>query len=341
MTVTNDSTTVITGTAGFIGYHLALHLLRNNKRVIGIDNLAESYYPSFLKKTRLLTLETHSGYTHLYPDLTESDLVSHPIIASASLDSIVHLAAQASVPWSLKNPNQCYKDNVLSFATMLGLYEEYELRHFIYASTSSVYGKSVDTSPIPEDRITNSPVSPYGASKIANEMMAQASFAIHGKPLIGLRFFKVYGPSARPDTVFFKFVDDIWHERPVEIRNHGHIEHSFTFVDDIVGGISSILAKDYPCLTAGRPSSPLHPRYNLGNPSTVQLSLCVDIIERLLNRKADRRLVALPTGDRAFSCANIDSACADFQFSATTPVCVGLDHFVDWYLEEYLPLLQK
>ncbi len=207
------------------------------------------------------------------------------------------------------------------------------LTSMVYASTSSVYGSAKGQRPFEEDQKTDTPISVYGASKVANEAMAQAYYSQFDLPLTGLRFFKVYGPWGRPDTVFFKFVDRIHKGLPVRLHNHGDVYHAFTYVDDVVGGVLGALARPAEIGTGGR-----HPIYNLGNPDSQQLGRCVDLIEEALGKEAVREMVPLPKGDRFFSVANVDRARRDLGYEVRVPVEVGIPKLVSWYLETCAPL---
>ena len=324
---------LVTGTGGFIGFHVARRLLEQGEIVHGIDNLCHSYYSPQLKRKRLHLLHQYTSYTHHEIDLSDTRQLTRESALFADIRAVIHLAAQACVLYSFDHPLEYVKDNIVGFQNLLELYRGEKLDNFIYASSSSVYGNRPFNSPVAETAQTDQPVSIYGATKISNETMAQAYYATYRRPMIGLRFFKVYGPWARPDTVFFKFVDSIYHRRPIELRNFGGIHHSFTYIDDVVNGVMAALCHPPPPDFENIP----HPRYNLGNPDAVSLKRCVEIIEAELGVKAHCTHTPLPKGDRAYSCADIGRARRDLQFKAQTSIEDGLRHFIHWYKGTYVP----
>jgi UDP-glucuronate 4-epimerase len=324
---------VVTGAAGFVGHGVCKALLSQGARVWGVDNLCRRYYHEKLKALRLDELKREERFSFAQADIADPEAMGR-VMAEAQPTHIVHLAADAAVMPSFDDPITYARTNMIGTQVMLEAARAQQgLRHLVYASTSSVYGRSKDDQPFREDQVLRSPVSVYGASKIANEAMAQAYFDRYEMPMTGLRFFKVYGPWARPDTVFFKFTDNIYRGKPVRLHNHGRISHAFTYIDDIVGGVLGAIEK---------PPSPgpgaVHPVYNLGNPSSIPLGDCVDLIERFLGREANRELVPLPPGDRTYSRADISAAGRDLGFEIRTPIETGLENFVRWYEEVCAPL---
>lgn len=329
-------TVLVTGAAGFIGFAVARALLVAGVRVVGLDNLCAPYYPRFFKEARRDALCADGNFQFVEADLAEPAALREVFDAHRP-DRVVHLAAHAAVLPSFEQPLDYMRSNVTGTQVLLE-----EVRHrggvaqLVYASTSSVYGKAIDEDPFAEAQPTRRPISVYGASKIANEAMMQAYSVHFGQPVTGLRLFKVYGPWGRPDTVFFKFVDRIWHGLPVRLHNHGNIYHAFTYVDDVVGGIVAALAR--PVVPDERTP---HPIYNLGNPDSQHLGDCLALIEAALGRTAQKQLVPLPPGDRTFSRADVSLAKRDLGYTVRTGVEVGIPRLVDWYREVYAPLAAR
>jgi len=332
----NQKVFLVTGSAGFIGFHVAKRLLESGHTVHGVDLMNASYYDPLLKDARLNVLEKLPGYTHHRIDLANTAAVEKLNKSIGSIDVIIHLAAQACVLRSFEFPHEYVRDNIVAFQNMLELYSHNETALFMYASSSSVYGQSKEGNVIVEDKKTDLPVSIYGASKIANEVMAQSYYSYYKKPIIGLRFFKVYGPWARPDTVFFKFVDLMYKDQPIRLHNHGNIQHSFTYINDVA---------DCLIRTALSPQKEQkftlrHPIYNFGGPS-VLLEDCVKAIESAMGKKANREHVPLPHGDRWYTYADSSLAQNDLKFNPDTPITKGIQDFVDWYVKDYLSIIDE
>ena len=331
-----QKTYIVTGSAGFIGFHISKRLLEAGHVVHGVDLMTASYYDPVLKKARLNVLEAFESYSHHQIDLANTVAVNEMAKNIGNIDVIIHMAAQACVLRSFEFPHEYVQDNIVAFQNMLELYGKNETTLFMYASSSSVYGQSQEGSIIKEDKKTDLPVSIYGASKIANEAMAQAYFSYYQKPIIGLRFFKVYGPWARPDTVFFKFVDLIYNNQPIKLHNHGKIQHSFTYVNDVADCIiktSLSPKKDLDYQTR-------HPIYNLGGPS-VLLENCVKAMETAMQKKAIREHVPLPHGDRWYTFADSFLAEKDLGFNPNTTIDNGIQDFVNWYMNDYINVMNE
>lgn len=326
---------LVTGSAGFIGFAVARALLDAGLQVVGVDNFCEPYYPRFFKDARHEALCRQPGYDLVEADLADPHAV-RTLFDTRRPDLVVHLAAHAAVLPSFEAPLDYIHSNIVGTQVLLEEVRRCDrIEHLVYASTSSVYGKAVDKTPFAEDQVTRRPISVYGASKIANEAMMQA-YSVHcGFPVTGLRFFKVYGPWGRPDTVFFKFVDRVWHGLPVKLHNHGDIFHAFTYIDDVVDGTLAALA---------RPTMPsdarAHPVYNLGNPNSQHLGDCLALMEKALGREAEKLYVPLPPGDRVFSRADVTRAAADLDYAVRTQVDEGIPALVDWYRSVYAPLAE-
>lgn len=332
----NSKVFLITGSAGFVGFHIAKRLLELGFYVHGVDLMTASYYDPILKTARLDVLNKLPGYSHHKIDLADTNAVQSLKESIGNIDIIIHLAAQACVLRSFEFPHEYVRDNIVGFQNMLELYSHNNTSIFIYASSSSVYGQSIEGSIIREDKRTDLPVSIYGASKIANEAMAQSYYSYYKKPILGLRFFKVYGPWARPDTVFFKFVDLIYKDKPIQLHNHGNIKHSFTYINDITNCLIQTALKTNKHFDFTK----RHPIYNFGGPS-VLLEDCVKAMEAAMGKKAIREQVPLPHGDRYYTHADSSLAETDLKFNSKTSILTGIKEFVDWYIRDYVPIIDK
>ena len=327
------ATVLVTGCAGFIGFAVARNLLSRGVRVVGLDDMSALYYPVELKRMRLAALRDLDGFSFAEIDLCDASAMAE-LFRRERPTHVVHLAAHAAVMPSFEDPVAYMRANVIGTQTLLEEARRCErLSHLVYASTSSVYGRAREETPFTETQKTDTPISVYGASKVANEAMMQAHADRYGFPVTGLRFFKVYGPWGRPDTVFFKFVERVYWGLPINLHNYGRIVHAFTYIDDIVEGVLAALVRP----RQSQPATP-HPVYNLGNPRSQELGHCLDLIEAALGRKADRRLVELPPGDRSFSIADISRAERELGYVVRVPVEVGIPRLVDWYLGSCAPL---
>lgn len=316
---------LVTGVAGFIGYHAARRLLAAGVFVLGVDKMDAAYYDPAWKRARLQRLEALPGFRFEHFDLADRAATDQLAETVPHLDAVLHLAAQACVPHSFERPDRYLRDNVLAFHHVLRVCRSISVERLVYASSSSVYGRVPLGTRLTEDLATERPVSPYGASKVVNEAMAERAWLEGGLKVTGLRLFKVYGPWGRPDTVFFRFVERMVRDQPIELRNHGDIRHSFTYIDDITDGILAALDHE------PAPGAP-HPRFNLGNPRQDALEDCVDHLERTLGRPARRLRVGLPVGDRAYSQADIARASSALGFAPRVDVETGLGRLADWYL---------
>ena len=312
-------TILVTGAAGFIGYHVARALLDRGEQVLGLDNLSPYYDPQ-LKKSRLARLEG-KGFSFRALDLSRRDEVAAFGRQHPDIDRIVHLAAQAGVRHSLEHPFDYVDANVTGHLTMLELGRRLpKLENLVYASSSSVYGANARLPFSTSDR-TDDPISLYAATKKAGEMMAAAYTRLYGFGAIGLRFFTVYGPWGRPDMSAFLFTRAILEGRPIQVFNNGDMRRDFTYIDDIVQGV--IAALDRPVRA--------HRIYNLGNNRAEPLLRFIEMIEKATGRKAIVELKPMQQGDVKETFADILASTRDLGFKPTTPIDIGVPRFVDWY----------
>ncbi len=334
--IQNKKIFLVTGSAGFVGFHVSKRLLDFGYIVHGVDLMTASYYDPILKQARLNVLKNFKGYYHHQIDLSDNISTQKLFKNVNNIDVVIHLAAQACVLRSFEFPNEYVKDNIIAFQNMLEIYVNSEASLFMYGSSSSVYGQSEEGNVNVEDKKTDQPVSIYGATKIANEVMAQSYYSFYKKPMIGLRFFKLYGPWARPDTVFFKFVDMIHNNKPIQLHNNGNIKHSFTFINDVADCLISTAIAIHKNLSF----TSRHPIYNFGGKS-IQLLECVKAIEDAMGKKAKMNYVPLPNGDRWYTFANSSLAEKHLNFNPNTSINKGLKIFVNWYLNEYVPIISS
>jgi UDP-glucuronate 4-epimerase len=320
---------LVTGAAGFIGFHLSRHLLQKGYSVAGVDKLNE-YYDIELKHDRLRLLNQWPSFTFHKADLTDLDSVAH-ILQQHEVDIVIHLAAQAGVRHSLLHPEQYVTSNLQGFSTIIEASRLHEVKHFVYASSSSVYGNRSDTPFSIEDR-TDAPVSLYAATKKANELIAHAYSSSFGLPTTGMRFFTVYGPWGRPDMAYFSFTKKILSGEPITVYNHGHSKRDFTYVDDAVLGIEKLLSH-VPAISSENPVPAKI--YNFGNSKPVDLLRFIQILESLLGKQAVLEFDVMPPGDVADTFADITATRQELGFDPSTGLETGLSHFVRWYREYY------
>jgi UDP-glucuronate 4-epimerase len=330
---------LVTGAAGFIGMHVARRLLDAGVRVVGIDDLNDYYDPA-LKRARLATLEGAPGFAFRTMDVADRPAMA-ALFADGGFDRVVHLAAQAGVRYSLKNPHAYADSNLVGFVNVLEGCRHGGVRHLVYASSSSVYGGNARM-PFSEHHPVEHPVSLYAATKKANELMAHTYSHLYGLPTTGLRFFTVYGPWGRPDMAAFLFVDAILAGRPIDVYNHGDMKRDFTYVDDVVEGVVRVL--DHP--PAGDPAfdpadpDPARSRapyrvFNIGNSDPVPLLEFIGAIEAATGRVAGKRLLPLQDGDVPATFADTRELEALVGFRPRTDVREGVRRFVDWYRGYY------
>ncbi len=329
----------VTGAAGFVGFHAAQALLARGDQVLGYDNLNDYYDPA-LKQARLQRLQPLPGFDFIRGDLADAGALS-AAIAGFKPDAVLHLAAQAGVRYSLKNPRAYVDSNLIGFCNLLECLRAHPVRHLVYASSSSVYGANTQV-PFSVAHTTDHPVSLYAATKKANEAMAHAYSHLYGIAATGLRFFTVYGPWGRPDMAYFSFTQALFADREIEVFNHGDMARDFTYVDDIVDGVVRVLDRppggdpgwsgNPPVL--GHSRAP-HRLYNIGNHSPVPLLHFIDVLERLTGRTARKRLSPMAAGDVQRTYADVEDLTRDTGFAPSTPIETGLARFMAWYREYY------
>lgn len=324
MTLSRPQHVLLTGAAGFIGFHVANNLLDKGIRVIGVDNL-NSYYPVQLKQDRLALLSKRDGFAFHQLDIANHDaLKAAPSVNDA--DAVIHLAAQAGVRYSLENPFAYGQSNLIGHLSVLELVRHHPKKpRLVYASSSSVYGAN-SKAPFSEDDRVDHPVSLYAATKRSNEMMSESYAKLYGMEQVGLRFFTVYGPWGRPDMAYWTFTRDIIEGRPIRVFNNGQLKRDFTWIDDIVVGVVST-ALDQP-KTA---NLPLHRIYNIGNNRPVELGRFIEIVEEAVGKKAEKIMEPMQPGDVHATYANIDALARDHGFAPTTRLEEGIPRFVKWY----------
>lgn len=331
---------MITGSAGFIGFHLSRRILERGDEVVGVDSL-NAYYDPRLKSGRLAILEGYPGYRHAKLDLADREAMA-ALFAETRPDVVVNLAAQAGVRYSLENPEAYVDSNVVGFLSILEGCRAVQPKHLIYASTSSVYGANGKL-PFNVHDGANHPITLYAATKLANEVMAHSYSHLFGIPSTGFRFFTVYGPWGRPDMALFKFTDAILKGRPIDVYGQGKMQRDFTYVGDIVDGLVAAVdrpAAVNPAWDALKPdpaTSGVAPWrvLNLGNSSRVELMRYIQVLEEKLGRKAELNLMPMQPGDVARTEADVEETRAALGYEPKTSIEVGVGHFVDWYLDYY------
>ena len=326
---------LVTGAAGFIGYHTALRLIERGDEVLGVDSLNDYYDPT-LKQARLAQLEGRKNFRFERLDLADREAVER-LFDRERFDRVIHLAAQAGVRYSLTNPHAYVSSNVVGMLHVLEGCRHAGVGHLVYASSSSVYGANTRMPFSVHDSVDH-PLSLYAATKKANELMAHTYSHLYGMPTTGLRFFTVYGPWGRPDMAIWIFTKKILAGEPIDVFNHGQLRRDFTYVDDIVEGV--VRVADRPA-TSDPYFDPEHPDpsisrapfrvYNIGNHSPVELMYLIELLERHLGTAAIRRMVEMQPGDVLATYADVSELTRDVDFSTRTPLEEGIPRFVEWY----------
>jgi len=330
---------LVTGTAGFIGNHLALRLLGRGDEVIGVDNVND-YYDVRLKEARLERIKRNPGFTEVRIGIHDRAAMEE-VFAKFKPQRVVNLAAQAGVRYSLKNPYAYVDSNLLGFVNILEGCRHHAVEHLVYASSSSVYGANTRM-PFSVHHNVDHPISLYAASKKANELMAHTYSHLYGLPTTGLRFFTVYGPWGRPDMALFLFAKAILEGRPIDVFNHGNMQRDFTYIDDIVEGVLRVLDRvpqANPTWSGDDPdpgtSSAPYKIYNIGNNNPVDLMYLIGVLEKHLGKTAKKNLLPMQAGDVPKTFADVDELVCDVGFKPATSIEEGIGRFVTWYREYY------
>lgn len=348
------ATVLVTGSAGFIGSYMAKRLLARGDEVIGLDNIND-YYDVGLKYGRLaetgiktdaitygryVRSETEIGYRFIKLDLEDRENIAK-VFVQDSFDVVVHLAAQAGVRYSLENPHAYINSNVVGFLNILEGCRHHDVKHTVFASSSSVYGLNTKYPFSTHDNVDH-PVSLYAATKKANELMAHSYSHLYQLPITGLRFFTVYGPCGRPDMALFLFTRAILAGEPIDVYNYGNMKRDFTYIDDIIEGVVRVIDRPVtpnPAWNGHQPdaATSVNPYrlYNIGNSKPVELNAFIEAIEKALRKTAKRNLLPLQPGDVPETDADVTDLVEDFNYKPETPVQVGIDRFIAWYKQYY------
>jgi len=330
---------LITGAAGFIGFHLAKALAERGGTVTGIDNIND-YYDVELKKARLAQLEQYVNFTFRKIDIADRHALAD-LFREGKFDVVVNLAAQPGVRYSLTNPHSYIDSNIVGFTNMLEGCRHNQVQHLVFASSSSIYGINARIPFSVSDNVDH-PVSLYAASKKANELMAHTYAHLYGLPCTGLRFFTVYGPWGRPDMAYFSFTKAIMAGEPIDVFNYGNMKRDFTYIDDIVEGVVRVMntiPQPNPDWDRANPdpgsSYAPYKLYNIGNNNPVELIRFIEILENNLDKKANKNMLPMQQGDVPITYANVDDLMKDVGFKPSTPLEEGLKKFVEWYRSYY------
>jgi UDP-glucuronate 4-epimerase len=323
---------LVTGAAGFIGFYLTKNLLANGENVIGIDNLND-YYDVNLKQSRLHQLFNYKNFQFFQLDLVDRISIAE-LFDKYKPEIVVHLAAQAGIRYSLTHPHAYVDSNLVGFVNILEGCRHTQVKHLVFASSSSVYGANTKI-PFSVSDPVDHPISLYAATKKANELMAYTYSHLYNLSTTGLRFFTVYGPWGRPDMAYFIFTQSILSGKPIKVFNSGKMRRDFTYVDDIVEGIIRVMYKFPQALSTRESNSPPYKVYNIGNNQPVNLIDFIEILEKHLGVKAHKELLPLQPGDVPETYADIEDLVNDTGFKPNTPLVVGLKHFVTWYRSYY------
>ena len=330
---------LVTGAAGFIGFHLAKRLLSNGHKVVGVDNM-NPYYEVSLKEARLEDLKKEADFKFLQIDLCDRRQLEE-LFARQEFEVVVNLAAQAGVRYSLENPYAYVDSNLVGFINILECCRHKAIKHLVFASSSSVYGANTRM-PFSVHHNVDHPVSLYAATKKANELMAHTYSHLFQLPCTGLRFFTVYGPWGRPDMALFLFTRAILEDKPIKVFNHGKMLRDFTYIDDIIEGVVRVMGRLPQANSAwsgdapdpGTSAAP-YKVYNIGNNNPVELTEFIEVIEDVLGKKAKKELMDIQPGDVAATYADVDDLMKDVGFKPATPIEVGVARFVEWFQGYY------
>ena len=317
---------LITGVAGFIGANVARAIISSGQQVVGVDSVNDYYDPQ-LKRHRLALLAGQEGFSFVEADLADNNAVT-ALFSEHDFSYVIHLAAQAGVRYSLENPGAYISSNIVGFQNVIDACVAKPPRHFVFASSSSVYGNS-ERRWFSETDPTDAPASLYAATKKSNELIAHTYAHVHGLPATGLRFFTVYGPAGRPDMAYFGFTKAIFEGTPIRVFNHGDLERDFTYIDDIVTGVLAV--REIPPTDIATPFRLL----NLGNHQPIKLGEFISTLEELIGKEANKVSVGMQPGDVYRTAANIDAAQELLGFAPTTDLASGLAQFVSWYRSYY------
>ena len=330
---------LVTGAAGFIGFHLSQRLLDAGDTVVGIDNLND-YYDVNLKKSRLARLENHRRFRFTRMDIADREGIA-ALFKKEAFELVVHLAAQAGVRYSIINPYAYIDSNLMGFINILEGCRQQKVQHLVFASSSSVYGANT-LMPFSVHHNVDHPLSLYAATKKANELMAHTYASLYNLPCTGLRFFTVYGPWGRPDMALFLFTKAILEDQPIDVYNQGNMKRDFTYIDDIIEGVYRVAAKipapnpkwqgDHP-----DPATSFAPYkiYNIGNNHPVELIYFIETLEKNLHKKAKKIFLPMQPGDVPATCADVDDLMADVGFKPATSIEEGIKKFLSWYKDYY------
>jgi UDP-glucuronate 4-epimerase len=342
MRLAHSGPVLVTGAAGFIGYHVAERLLGEGCRVVGLDNL-NPYYDVRLKEARLARLRGRGGFRFAKLDLADREGMAE-LFRAERPTAVIHLAAQAGVRYSLTNPHAYIDSNLVGFTNVLEGCRHHEVRHLVYASSSSVYGANTSMPFSVHDNVDH-PLSLYAATKKANELMAHTYSHLYRLPVTGLRFFTVYGPWGRPDMALFLFTEAMLAGRPIQVFNQGRMRRDFTFVADIVEGVRRVLDRvpePDPNWSGERPdpgtSTAPYRLYNIGNHNPVELLHLIATLEQALGVTALKDLLPMQPGDVPATYADIQDLTQATGFTPSTPIEQGVEQFVRWYQDEWLPI---
>ncbi|MET6991002.1 NAD-dependent epimerase [Sediminicola arcticus] len=337
---------LVTGAAGFIGFYVSKLLTSKGHFVVGLDNIND-YYDTELKYARLQQLGISKEKGTIFNSISKSETMGNAfqfirmnledretlplLFKNEKFDAVCNLAAQAGVRYSIENPETYIDSNIVGFLNILECCRHHHIKHFVYASSSSVYGLN-EKIPFETTDNVDHPISLYAATKKSNELMAHTYSHLYGFPTTGLRFFTVYGPWGRPDMAMFLFTEAIIQGKPIKVFNEGKMERDFTFINDIVEGVVRILEKD---ITSRIDSKDLYRIYNIGNNNSVKLLDFIEAIEKSLGKKADKLLLPMQPGDVKKTWANVDDLIEDYDYKPNTPIEKGVASFVAWYKQFY------